>query len=197
MLPSWLDPGYLFSKEYSWAQALWEYFTSDGFRTLYKNVLFIFALFFLTLICYCVVRMFEIRKKEHHHLEHEIKEYAKRQAEREKRRLESEAVSKNERWLKALNYLTTENPNDWRLAIIEADAMLESLMGDLGFQGANLGERLKSATQEKFKSLTAAWEVHTIRNRIAHEGSGYDLSLREAKRVVAVYEDIFRQYGYI
>ena len=75
--------------------------------------------------------------------------------------------------------------------------MLESLMGDLGFAGETLGDKLKSATQEKFRSLTVAWEVHTIRNRIAHEGMGFELSQHETKRVIAIYEQIFHEFGYI
>ena len=75
--------------------------------------------------------------------------------------------------------------------------MLEGLLGDLGFKGETLGERLKSADQATFKSLTLAWEVHTIRNRIAHEGTSFELSQREAKRIIAIYEGIFREYGYI
>ena len=75
--------------------------------------------------------------------------------------------------------------------------MLEDLMKQLGFKGESLGDKLKSATQDKFHSLTSAWEVHTIRNRIAHEGAAFHLSQHEAKRVIAIYESIFREYGFI
>ena len=83
------------------------------------------------------------------------------------------------------------------MAIIEADSMLESLMADLGFHGNTLGDRLKMANQDTFKGLTSAWEAHTVRNRIAHEGLAFELSQHEAKRIITLYEHIFRQYGYI
>ena len=70
-------------------------------------------------------------------------------------------------------------------------------MDQLGFQGENLGDRLKLANQDNFPHLTVAWEVHTIRNRIAHEGLAFELSQHEAKRVIALYEQIFHEYGYI
>ena len=89
------------------------------------------------------------------------------------------------------------NPNDWKLSIVEADAMLEILLGELGFVGENLGEKLKLAGEKGFRPLNRAWEVHTIRNRIAHEGSIFELSHHEAKRVIALYEQIFREFGYI
>ena len=103
----------------------------------------------------------------------------------------------NKKWGNVLSYLFSTNPGDWKLAIIEADAILEDLLDQLGFQGENLGDKLKGATQESFPSLTVAWEVHTIRNRIAHEGLAFELSQHEAKRVIALYEQIFHSYGFI
>ncbi len=138
----------------------------------------------------------EIRKKEHEHLRHGIAEYAHHQAEKKKLAKE-ERGSKNERWRKTLTYLFSESSSDWKLAIIEADAMLEDLMNELGFKGDNLGEKLKNAAQDSFKNLSLAWEVHTIRNKIAHEGLNYEISQHEAKRVIALYEQIFQQYGFI
>ena len=61
----------------------------------------------------------------------------------------------------------------------------------------NLGEKLKSANQDTFRSLSAAWEVHIIRNKIAHEGQEFELSQHEAKRVITLYEQIFREFGFI
>ena len=164
---------------------------------LAENVLAVLAVFFITIIAYCFIRLLEIRIKEKRHLAEEIAEYARRQAENEKKQKEGEGVSKNERWRKVLTYIFSINSADWKLAIIEADSMLESLMEELGFRGENLGERLKTATRETFRPLTAAWEVHTVRNKIAHEGLGYDISQHEAKRIIALYEQIFREFGYI
>jgi len=148
-------------------------------------------------MAYCAIRMIEIRMKEHKHLKHEIEEYAHHQAERAKKKIEDESVSKNEHWIKTIHYLFSEHPNDWKLAVIEADTMLDVLLGELGFKGESLGEKLKSATQDKFKDLTVAWEVHNIRNKIAHEGADFELSHHEAKRVIAIYEQIFRNFGFI
>jgi hypothetical protein len=195
----WFNPDYLFNQASAFFNDFFNYFNNNQTQivSLYDIILFLFSLFFLSLICYCTVRMFEIRKKERHHLAQEIAEYAHHQKEREEKLKQGEAISKNERWLKALGYLFSQHAGDWKLAVIEADAMLEELMGQLGFVGETLGDKLKGATQDKFQSLTSAWEVHTIRNRIAHEGASFELTQREAKRVLALYEQIFREFGYI
>jgi len=196
----YFDPTYLFNEG---AKSIHNFlnFSStipvDQVMTFAKTFLFFFAMFFLTIICYVIVRMLEIRAKEHKYLHHEIHEYAHKKAEQEKRLQEEARGSKNERWAKTLGYLFSQHASDWKLAIIEADSMLESLMEQLGFRGETLGDRLRLANQENFPNLTIAWEVHTIRNRIAHEGLTFEVSQHEAKRVIALYEQIFHEYGYI
>ena len=166
-------------------------------ESILNTILILLSLFFITILFYCAVRMFEIRKKEHAHLHHEIAEYAEHQREKEKKASKHESVSHNPRWGNVLNYLFSTNPGDWKLSVIEADSMLEALLDQLGFKGETLGDKLKSADAEKFKGLPIAWEVHTVRNRIAHEGANFELSAHEAKRIIALYEQIFRPYGYI
>lgn len=193
----YLDPNYLFGKETDVAHNVWSFLTNNGVHSTYKTILFILSIFFVTIIFYSTIRMFEIRRKEHKHIHEEIEEYKRRRIAREKEAAEGDAISDNEKWRQVLHLLFSTNENDWRLSIIEADAMLEMLLGQLGFLGENLGERLKNAGEQGFRQLNNAWEVHNIRNRIAHEGSTFGLSHHEAKRVIAMYEQIFREFGYI
>lgn len=174
------------------------YFTSINFASfvsIYKTALTLLALFFMTIIAYTSVRMFEIRKREHEHLHHEMEEFKHKAKEREEKK--KKEAFRNPRWSEVLQYISSPNQNDWKLAVIEADSMLEDLLTDLGFEGDSLGEKLKNATQETFKDLTIAWEVHSIRNRVAHEGTAFELSAHEAKRVIALYERIFYNFGFI
>ena len=188
----YLDPNYLFSQG---VEILKYIFTQKTLEVIYV-ILSILAIFFIAIIIYVTIRMFEIRKKERMHLHHEIEEYAHNQALKEKKAQE-EGIFKNERWKKVLDYLFSINENDWKLAVIEADSMLFDLFTQLGFKGDNLGDKLKEANQANFKNLNFAWEAHNIRNKIAHEGSSFELSLHEAKRVIALYEQIFQEFGYI
>lgn len=193
----YFNPDYLFEKQVSFFHKLTNLSIGSEVVDIYHGILYFLTLFFITLILYCAVRMFEIRKKEHTHLQHEIAEYAHKEREKEKKAQHGEEISSNPRWITTLNYLFSENNGDWKLAVIEADSMLDGLMTQLGFKGETLGEKLKDANQGNFRSLTTAWEVHTVRNRITHEGVAYELSQHEAKRVIALYERIFREFGFI
>ena len=161
-----------------------------------KAILTVVSIFCITVMAYCAVRMFEIRKKEKMHLQEEIEEYREKQAEREEERKKTEATSSNPSWVRVINYLRSQEEANLKLAVIEADNMLDQLMSQLGFEGDSLGEKLKSADLNKFKDLPIAWEAHSIRNKIAHE-SDFVLSSREANRVVSLYQQIFHEYGFI
>ncbi len=193
----YFNPEYLFNQGFLYIKKFISFISSDQATSIEKTILFLLGMFFLTIICYVIVRMLEIRAKEYKHLHHEIEEYAHNKVEYEKRLHEEVGGSKNEHWGKVLSYLFSQHSSDWKLAIIEADSMLEGLMEQLGFRGESLGDRLKLANQENFPQLTVAWEIHTIRNKIAHEGLAFELSQHEAKRIIAMYEQIFHQYGYI
>lgn len=195
----YFDPLYLFTQGYIFFQKLFSFSVgvSDDAVNIFYIILFLVGSFFIFLISYCVVRIFEIRKKEHHHVHHEIEEYRHYKAELDKKREENVGSSHNPRWRQTLVYLFSANQSDWKLAIIEADSMLDSLLDQMGYRGETLGDKLKSAGQDDFRYLSAAWEVHNTRNKIAHEGLAYEISQHEAKRIIAIYESIFRDFGYI
>lgn len=102
----------------------------------------------------------------------------------------------NQDWEKIVSALESDNPSDWKVAIIEADTMLDALVANLGYRGDNLGDRLKMVEPSDFLTLNDAWEAHKVRNAIAHEG-GYELNKRETQRVIGLYENVFREFRYI
>lgn len=175
---------------------LLSYVITDKNIEIFYTVCAIAAIFFISVIFYTSIRILEIRKKFHEHLHHEIHEYAHKRAVEQANKKEVRGF-KNPRWDTVLSYLFSDNENDWRLAILEADSMLFDLLTEMNFKGDTLGEKLKSANRDTFHSLSMAWEAHGIRNKLAHEGSSFNLTLREAKRVVALYEHIFEEFGYI
>lgn len=103
----------------------------------------------------------------------------------------------SQRWEKVKNHIESENENDWRQAIMEADIMLAELLTKMGYKGEGIGEQLKRVEKSDFNTLDEAWEAHKVRNRIAHDGSGYVLSKAEAKRTVDLYRKVFDEFYFI
>ena len=103
---------------------------------------------------------------------------------------------RNARWDNIQTYMESDNESDWKLAIIEADKLLDELVAKLGYIGDNLGERLKSVEPSDFLTLQAAWEAHKMRNRIAHE-QGLHLTRREARRIIDLFGQVFHEFHFI
>jgi hypothetical protein len=194
--PTYLNLQYIFNQILEFFKGILGIGPLSELGAFLKIVFFILTLIFVTVIIYCIVRLSEIREKEKKHLKEKIAEYAQKQAEKEKR-ISENGEQKNKRWERVSEYINSPVSSDWKLAIIEADAMLEELMNHLGFKGENLGEKLKQADRERYPTLNLAWEPHTLRNRIAHEGSELELPQYEAKRLVSIYERVFREFNYI
>lgn len=102
----------------------------------------------------------------------------------------------NVEWARIQQALQSDNPADWKVAIIEADTMLDTIVTRMGYPGGNLGEKLKAIEPSDFLTLNDAWEAHKVRNAIAHEGN-YDLTRREVVRVIGLYENVFREFDCI
>lgn len=103
----------------------------------------------------------------------------------------------NARWDTILAHFASQNPNDWRAAILDADTMLDELVTSLGYTGESLGEKLTSIRVQDFPTLQAAWEAHKVRNIIAHEGANYNLSERQKELTRKNFEAVFRDSGVI
>ena len=98
-------------------------------------------------------------------------------------------TEKKEEWLDITDHIESDNESQWKLALIDADKILEDALREGGYDGETIGDRLKNAEDRGgFRSLQDAWEAHKVRNRIAHE-SGFELTKREARRVVELYKN--------
>lgn len=104
-------------------------------------------------------------------------------------------VKKTTRLLDVLQHIESTNPNDWKLAIIEADIILDDILKQRGYIGASLGERLKSISPDQLNSLNDAWEAHKVRNRIAHDGADFVLTQRLAEETINRYRRVFGEFG--
>lgn len=160
----------------------------SGLSTVYLILSALASLFFMLAIIYIVIQRNRVlRLEEKQYVTSPSKSTDEEEAEERPERPRFESL---------LGHLESENPSDWRIAIIEADNILFEILDRSGYEGESLGEMLTNATTANFATLENAWEAHKVRNRIAHE-SDFDLTERETKRVIALYESVFREFEYL
>lgn len=101
------------------------------------------------------------------------------------------------KWEKILTLSESQNQSDWRLAIIEADIILDDLLKKLQLPGDTMGDKLKAVEPSDFTTIDAAWEAHKMRNMIAHEGTDFLINQREIRRIISLYESVFKEFQLI
>ncbi|MEK7604301.1 MAG: hypothetical protein AAB442_00675 [Patescibacteria group bacterium] len=142
---------------------------------------YILSILALLVVIYCTVRLFELRKREEEFYGTLI--------------LAPDAESGGHpRWEQIQELIAGETPSQWREAIIEADILLDETLTKAGYLGESVSEKLKSLDNHAFASIQDAWDAHKVRNQIAHEGSNFELSADLARRTIARYESVFREF---
>jgi len=68
-----------------------------------------------------------------------------------------------------------------RMAIIDADKLLDKALKQLRFSGESMGDRLRSA-EKSLKNYQAVWDAHKLRNRLVHD----DVKLKKSQASSAV-----------
>ena len=107
------------------------------------------------------------------------------------------ARTTNWRWDEILGRINSENPNDWKLAVIDADVMLYETLESAGYTGTSVGDKLKGASARSFSTLDIAWNAHRVRNQVAHSGTDFVLTKRVAQETVTQYKMVFDEFGVI
>ncbi|MDD5252239.1 MAG: hypothetical protein PHT12_06480 [Patescibacteria group bacterium] len=103
--------------------------------------------------------------------------------------------SLRQRWAEIEKLLDQPGEVSRKLAIIEADKLLDSALKSLSMPGATLGERLKFAAY-KYPDIRNVWWAHKIRNQLAHEAS-YHLDAGMARNALREYRRTLERLGAI
>ncbi len=147
---------------------------------------FFVSLLLATLVTYCVIRILQIR----HH-------------ERLRFSAAQETVAAHDvprsqlRWRRIVEEASSEDEQKIRLAILEADIMLNELLDTLSYKGETMADKMRQVDRANFNTIDLAWEAHRARNVIAHQGSTASMSLRDARHIISLYEKIFREFGFV
>jgi hypothetical protein len=97
-------------------------------------------------------------------------------------------------WRKIERHFFAGDDNSLKLALIDADNTLNEALRLAGFRGENLGDRLKNIDESQMPNVQDLWEVHKLRNRIAHEPD-FKINREIAEKALTIYENAFKDLG--
>jgi len=84
--------------------------------------------------------------------------------------------------------------SDLKVAILEADKLLNDALREAGVMGIQLGDRLKKTNTNQVPNLNELWQAHKLRNQIAHEPN-FRLKRDLAERGLKIYETALTNLG--
>ncbi|MEK7649254.1 MAG: hypothetical protein AAB400_05100 [Patescibacteria group bacterium] len=112
------------------------------------------------------------------------------------RRTELYGMSKEEikkKWQLIEEMAQRNDEMSHKLALMEADKLLDHVLKALGFGGTTLAERLKLAAY-RYPKIRNVWPAHLARNRMVHEAS-YHLSGSTARDAIRRFRDALHEFG--
>lgn len=99
-------------------------------------------------------------------------------------------------WEKIRKRLEDVSDDNAAIIILEADALMDRALKNMGIVGLTTGDRLKALENMGFEGVQVLWDVHKFRNKIAHEGA---MGIRHSDAVHALhnYEPTLKKLGVI
>ncbi len=90
--------------------------------------------------------------------------------------------------------LENDDEAQWKLAVLEADHLIDKELAQQGYHGDNFAERLAQIPEHAFSILPAVREAHAVRNHIIKD-EDYELTHEEAKKTVKTFEQFLEDLG--
>ena len=147
-----LNLDYIFGKFYDFLRWIWDGFFDGSLGRAVAYILGLISVALLFVIFYTMIRMNEIEAED-----------GKKKKEKFYPVESAPVVApRHEKWEVVKSHMFSNNQAEWRLAIIEADTILDELTVHIGLIGMTLADRLKGARQADFTTIQSAWEAHKV-----------------------------------
>ncbi len=101
-----------------------------------------------------------------------------------------------EKWRQIKNKYDDGSMDSAKVAIIQADALVDTILKNAGLEGEHMADRLMNIDKSELKSLDDIWTSHKIRNNVVHT-DGFDLSSDLSYKAMRGYERFLKELNII
>jgi hypothetical protein len=95
-------------------------------------------------------------------------------------------------WNNLVARFRTGTPENMRLAIIEADTLVDYFLKQAEYAGETMADRLSNIQPGELKSLERVWKAHRLRNDLVHT-PGFSISQQEAHNSLQAFRDFLME----
>lgn len=101
--------------------------------------------------------------------------------------------SLRKKWDKIRKKIESGEESKYKVAIIEADNIIDNLLLRMKYKGENMSERLEGINPRQIENIEDLKKAHEARNRIIHE-ENFHLTKEQAEEIIKYYEDFLRYF---
>jgi hypothetical protein len=98
-------------------------------------------------------------------------------------------------WSKIEQYLASSSPDEYKMAILSADALVEGVLNDTGYAGDDMSQQLNLLQKAKPHEAELLTKAHQLRNRIIFE-KNFTLDKATTKETLEVYKDYLKKFDF-
>ncbi|MDP2695958.1 MAG: hypothetical protein Q8O87_01755 [bacterium] len=154
-------------------------------RTVVAPIVIILDVLLLVGFIYVVVSLWPIRSKV---------SLAAIPGRKRKKKTAAKSPQLIKRWGVVLEKAAAGTPENLRLAIVEADTLVDAWLKRAGYRGNSFSERVAVIKSDQVRSFKAMWQAHLLRNNLVHT-PGYSLGANTAKSALSAYEAFLKEMG--
>jgi hypothetical protein len=100
------------------------------------------------------------------------------------------------KWQKIASRINQDNPSQYKVAILEADKIVDDILKSIGYKGENMIERLSHPSAAQIENVEELKSAHQIRNQIIHK-TDYQIDRKTAEEIIGIYEKFLRQSEFL
>ncbi len=101
-----------------------------------------------------------------------------------------------EKWIQIRNKYDSGSVDNSKVAIIQADALVDMILKNAGLEGKHMADRLMNIDRSELRSLEDIWTSHKIRNNVVHT-DGFELSADLSDKAMRGYERFLKELNII
>jgi hypothetical protein len=159
-------------------------FWYDVYATV-RVIFIVFEVLFFGGFVFALVKALEYRPK-----------YYLRPPKEVKRALTLQDAVLRDRWTNAEKRFALGTPEALKAAIVEADAVADAVLKELGLPGEHMADRLERLSEEEVRTLGRVWRAHRVRNNVVHSPD-FELTPDEASRTFGDYRAFLKELDVI
>ena len=99
-------------------------------------------------------------------------------------------------WMQIQKRMQANESNQWKLAILEADHILNEILKMSGYLGSRLEDKLEIITTAQLANVEDVKRAHGIRDKISKDPA-FEVTKEEADVVINIYKESFKELNLI